>query len=132
MFHRLVLALALGQVHGLVLDRAAAPTDGDNTIPMYVKDGKTGVFKPYQPFNYPDWVPDVSLYDELPMIGTTMTVDGKELVYQDFNISALSLEQFKQHFMNLPQFLDANGNFVPSTDEVKAYQYVSRFELSRT
>ncbi|GAB7336413.1 hypothetical protein MBLNU13_g09129t2 [Cladosporium sp. NU13] len=92
---------------------------------LFVNDGKNGSFKPYEAFNYTDWLPDASLYSELPMVEKYMEVDGQQLTYQDFNVSALSVEQFKEHFMNLPQFFDGKGNLVPTVDAVKSYQYGS-------
>jgi hypothetical protein len=118
MFTSLILALAFGQVHGLapkVYERTPAASS-----PMFIKDSN-GEFKPYAN----EWKPDPSLYDGLPMVEKTTEVDGKLLVYQDFNISALSVEHFKTHYMNTPDFHDKDGNFIPSDEEVKAYQYVS-------
>ncbi|KAF4989618.1 hypothetical protein FDECE_14654 [Fusarium decemcellulare] len=120
MFTSLIIALAFGQAHGLVAKAVATPAN--TTIPMFIKDSSSGKFMPYDAFDYPKWVPQPSLYDGLPMVEKTIEVDGQTLVYQDFNISALGVGEFKAHYMNASEFYDANGKFIPSNGEVEAYQ----------
>ncbi|KAF4974014.1 hypothetical protein FZEAL_9034 [Fusarium zealandicum] len=121
MLNLLVLALAFGQVDCLVA-RASRSTD-NNAEKLFVKDGKDGSFKPYKSFDYKSWVPNTDLYNGIPMVEKTVMVKGEKLVYQDFNISALGEEDFKNHYMNLPEFHDAKGKFIPTNDQVKAYQF---------
>ncbi|CVK98898.1 uncharacterized protein FMAN_08381 [Fusarium mangiferae] len=118
----LVLALAISQAHCLVAKAVQANTSSKTTTPLFVKDGNE--FKPYDPFDFKDWAPEPSFYKGLHMIEKTIEVDGQKLTYQDFNMSSLSLEDFKTHVMNTEDFLDASGKFLPSNEEVKAYQYV--------
>ncbi|WYZ35696.1 hypothetical protein EsH8_X_000343 [Colletotrichum jinshuiense] len=121
MLRSLFLTLAIGQVHGLVAPAAVDSAPNEATA-LFVKDGSNGTLKPYDAFDYPNWAPEASLYGELPMVEKHTVVDGKQLVYQDFNISALSADQFREHFMGQPKFYDSDGKFVPSAEEVKAYQ----------
>ncbi|KAK1639683.1 hypothetical protein BDP81DRAFT_447323 [Colletotrichum phormii] len=79
-------------------------------------------YKPEEAFDYNKWTPDSALYEGLPMMDKQVQVDGKTLTYQDFNISALTTEQFKEHYMSLPEYFDSEGRFVPTDDEAKAYQ----------
>lgn len=118
----LVLALAISQAHCLVAKAVQESPSSNTTTPLFVKDGNG--FKPYDPFAFKDWAPEPSFYNGLHMIETTIEVDGQKLTYQDFNMSSLSLEDFKTHAMNTKDFRDASGKFLPSDEEVKAYQYV--------
>ncbi|KAF5017595.1 hypothetical protein F66182_10459 [Fusarium sp. NRRL 66182] len=116
MFTPLVFILVFGRAQGGVAEDLAKPA-----TPLFVKDGTKDGFKPYQAFNYPGWVPEPSFYEGLAMVEKTVEVDGQKLVYQDFNVSALGLEDFKAHFMGAEQFYDAKGKFMPSDEEAKAY-----------
>ncbi|KAL0931266.1 uncharacterized protein CTRU02_214001 [Colletotrichum truncatum] len=122
-FSIVALALALCQVHGFPTATSEATQEASTPLFLKVINGSNESFEPYNPFDYQQWAPDGSLYADVPMLEKQMTVDGQQVTYQDFNISALSLEQFKEHFMGLPQFVDADGKFVPSDEEVKAYRH---------
>ncbi|KZL88270.1 hypothetical protein CI238_01229 [Colletotrichum incanum] len=122
MLRLFVLAMIFGQLQGQPVE--ILETTENAITPLFIKslndNGTT--FEPYDAFDYQTWTPDNSLYEDVPLLEYRVTVDGKQLIYQDFNISALNLEQFKEHYMGLPQFFDADGNFIPSVEEVQAYQ----------
>ncbi|TDZ40501.1 hypothetical protein CTRI78_v010284 [Colletotrichum trifolii] len=124
MFRLLSIALTFGHVYARVVARLDATQDTATPSPLFTKErqGNITTFKPYDVFDYNQWTPESTIYDGLNMVEKKITVDGKQLTYQDFNISALTLEQFKFHYMNLPEYFDAKGNFIPTQAEVKAYQ----------
>ncbi|KZL82823.1 hypothetical protein CI238_11922, partial [Colletotrichum incanum] len=116
----IVFALTFGQIYG---HPAALATESQNVAaPLFVKDSDGITFEPYDPLDYMKWIPDSSLNESLPMVQKHVTVDGNLLTYQDFNISALHLEQFKKHFMSTANFVDANGKLLVSDEEAQAYQ----------
>ncbi|KAL2882530.1 hypothetical protein SGCOL_002271 [Colletotrichum sp. CLE4] len=124
MLRLLSLALALGQVHGGVVarvDSSASSLEGMSSL-LERDAADLPTYKPEEAFDYNKWTPDSALYEGLPMMDKQVEVDGKTLTYQDFNISALTTEQFKEHYMSLPEYFDSEGKFVPTDDEVKAYQ----------
>ncbi|KAF5574196.1 hypothetical protein FPCIR_13693 [Fusarium pseudocircinatum] len=127
MLSGLVLALAISQAHCLVTKAVQASASPNTTTPLFVKDGNG--FKPYDAFDFEAWAPEPSFYKGLHMIETTIEVDGQKLTYQDFNMSSLSLEDFKTHVMNTENFQDASGKFLPTDAEVKAYHWITRKSL---
>ncbi|KAK2757444.1 hypothetical protein CKAH01_05701 [Colletotrichum kahawae] len=124
MLRLLSLALAISHVQARVVTRL--DSSQDTATPLFTKEveGNLTTYKPYDVFDYNHWTPESTLYDGLPMLEKQVTVDGKQLTYQDFNVSALTTEQFKTHYMNLPEYFDAKGNFIPTDAEVKTFQYV--------
>ncbi|KAF5227619.1 hypothetical protein FANTH_14723 [Fusarium anthophilum] len=115
----LVLALAISQAHCLVTRAVQERSSPNTTTPLYVKDGNG--FKPYDAFDFKHWIPEPSFYNGLHMIETTIEVEGQKLTYQDFNMSSLSLEEFKTYVMNTESFQDASGKFLPTDAEAQAY-----------
>ncbi|KAL0942933.1 uncharacterized protein CTRU02_200819 [Colletotrichum truncatum] len=113
-----VLALAFGH---LVAASEASP--GSETQ-LFVKNGNgnDASYEPWKAFDYESWTPDNSLYKDVPMVEKHTVIDGKDFVYQDFDISALSLDQFKEHVMATSDFRDDQGNLVSSDQGAQAYQ----------
>ncbi|KAI8237580.1 hypothetical protein K4K57_003051 [Colletotrichum sp. SAR 10_99] len=122
MLRLLSLALAISHVQARVVTRQ--DSNQDTRTPLFTKEveGNLTTYKPYDAFDYDHWTPEATLYDGVPMLEKQVTVDGKQLTYQDFNVSALTTEQFKTHYMNLPEYFDSKGNFIPTDAEVKAFQ----------
>ncbi|OHE90832.1 hypothetical protein CORC01_13876 [Colletotrichum orchidophilum] len=121
MLRLLSLALAFGQVHGGVVARVDSSPNAASSLLERDLESSLPAYKPEEFSDYHKWTPDSTLYEGLPLLEKQVTVDGKQLTYQDFNISALTTEQFKQHYMSIPQFFDSEGKFIPSGDEVESY-----------
>jgi hypothetical protein len=120
MINLLILSLAISQVSGLSITERSTVIE-----PLFVKtpgsDGQDS-FAPYQRFNFSQWKPDRTLYEGVPMAEKQIVVNGKTLTYQDFNISALTLEQFKTYIMSTPDFRDSHGNIVFSDEAAQKYR----------
>ena len=116
----LILSLAISQVSGLSITERSTEIE-----PLFVKmpgsDGQDS-FVPYQRFNFSQWKPDGTLYEGVPMVEKQIVVNGETLTYQDFNISALTLEQFKTYIMSTPDFRDSHGNVVFSDESAQKYR----------
>src|SRR4051794_30441443 len=119
----LVVSLAIGQIHGHPI---TGHFEGlEPYPPLFVKalgQNNTPLFEPYDRFNYSHWKPDSSLYGDVLMVEKQTTVNGETITYQDFNISALTLEQFKQYIMSTPDFVNPDGSFIYSDLEAQKYR----------
>lgn len=122
MFRLLAVALAVGQIHGLAVVPGAL--DLEAPPPLFVKtaggDNNTA-FERYERFNYAHWKPDDSLYEGVPMVEKQVIVNGETVTYQDFDLTALTLDQFKQYFISTPEFLNGNGELSHSDEEAQKY-----------
>lgn len=123
MQHLLFLCLAISQAYGL------STSEGSTAIePLFVKSqgpGGVDTFEPYQRFNLTQWKPDNTFYEGVPMVEKQTVVNGETLIYQDFNISALTLEQFKMYIMSTPDFRDSHGNILVSDEDSQKYRYTT-------
>lgn len=123
MLRLLILSLAISQVYGL--PATTSPEEAEPPETLFVgtlHENNQTALEPYNPLDHSLWKPDSSLYNGVPMVEKHIIVDGKNLTYQDFDIPALTLEQFKEHIMSTPQFFDSRGNFLYSSQDVQKYR----------
>jgi hypothetical protein len=120
MQHLLILCLAISQTYGLSLTERSTVVE-----PLFVKtrgSDSQDSFEPYQRFNFSQWKPDSTLYEGVLMVEKQTVVNGETLTYQDFNVSALTFEQFKMYIMSTPEFRDSDGNIAFSDKAAQEYR----------
>ncbi|EAU33988.1 predicted protein [Aspergillus terreus NIH2624] len=120
MKYLLFLCLGISQTYCLPTSDGSTATE-----PLFVKmQGPDGldIFEPYQRDNLTQWKPDSTFYEGVPMVEKQTVINGETLIYQDFNISALTLEQFKKYIMSTPDFFDSHGSIIFSDEDAQAYR----------